>query len=175
MQIRKKIAWAAALALPLTALGAAPAFAGSDSDKDTPKPSIYIKDVDAKVIKKVVVHKYDDGTTKKVVKWEYPDPVVKVKYTCYTEQDKYKPGKEVEYGTIDARLEQKKAERWGSAEAICDGEDRYAKIYLDDGYGKLKKGDAWVKVKITDPQDKTAKDKDEAEVKLVVKKKVIQH
>jgi hypothetical protein len=175
MQVAKMALSAAALALPLTALGTAPAYAGGDYEHgDTPGPSIYIKQVHAKVIKEVVVHKYGHHK-KKVVTFRYPDPVVKVKYVCYTEQDKHKKGKEVENGTIDAVLAQKKAKRWGSAEAICDGEHRKAWVVLDDGYGKLKPGHAWVAVKITDPQDETAYDKDKADVEQVVKKVVVKH
>jgi hypothetical protein len=175
MQVKKMALSAAALALPLTALGAAPANAGGDYEHGaTPEPSVHIKDVDAKVIKKVVVIK-KHGHKKKIVTFHYPDPVVKVKYTCYTEQDKKKHGEEVENGTIDAVLAQEKAKRWGSAEAVCDGEERKAWVVLDEGYGKLKPGHAYVAVKITDPQDETAYDKDKAEVKLKVVKKVIKH
>ena len=173
MQFRKIALGAAALALPLTALGAAPAHAGYDH-RGTPEPSIHIKDVDAKVIKKVVVHKYDDKVVKKIT-FKYPDPVVKVGYKCYTEQDKKVKGTEVENGEIKAILKQKKAYRYGEADAICDGTWRKAKVVLEDGKGKLKPGHAWVAAKITDPQDKSAYDKEKAHVDLVVKKKVIIH
>jgi hypothetical protein len=172
MQARR-IALTAALALPLTALAAAPAYAGGGYD-EAPKPNIHIKDVDAKIIKKVVIDKDDKGHKKKVVKFEYPDPVVNVKYVCYTKQDKYKKGEEVEYGKVEAVLEQKKAERYGSTKAKCDGKERYAEVVLSYGEGKLKPGHAYVKVKITDPQGKEAYDKDDAKVDLVVKK-VVKH
>jgi hypothetical protein len=173
MQVRKIALSAAALALPLTALGAAPAHAGYDH-RGTPGPSIYIKDVNAKVVKKIVVHKYEDYK-KIVIKTHRPDPVVKVGYKCFTKQDKYKPGTEVENGEIKAVLKQKKAKRYGSAEAVCDGTYRKARVVLEDGWGKLKPGHAWVAVKITDPQDKSAYDAEKTHVDLVVKKKVIIH
>ena len=171
MQVRKIALSVAALALPLTALGAAPAHAGYDH-KGTPEPKIYIKDVDAKVVKKIVVYKYEDHK-KVVIKKYWPDPVVKVGYKCFTKQDKYKAGTEVGNGDIKAVLKQKKAYRYGSADAICDGTWRKAKVVLEDGKGKLKPGHAWVAVKITDPQDKSAYDAEKAHVDLVVKKKVV--
>ena len=172
MQVRKIALSAAALALPLTALGAAPAHADGDY-KGTPGPSIYIKDVDAKVVKKIVVHKYEDYK-KVVIKKHWPDPVVKVGYKCFTKQTKA-PGTEVENGEIKAILKQKKAYRYGEADAICDGTWRKAKVVLEDGKGRLKPGHAKVAAKITDPQDKSDYDAEKTSVDLVVKKKVIKH
>jgi hypothetical protein len=148
---------AATLALPLTALGAAPAsasqYGGYDDDNE---PSISIKDVK--------VHGYDVE--------------VKVKYRCYTDQDdhdndysKYgkdddgKDDEEVEDGEIKVTLTQKHVKYSGEEDVECDGDWAYTWIELDRDYGHLKKGKAWVKATITDPQDEKDSDREEVRIK----------
>jgi len=141
----------ATVALPLTGL-AAPASASSwgGGGDDNNEPSISIKDVS----------------------YHHGDIEVKVKYICYTDENddngdhKGRYGKkdrgddESKDGTIEVTLRQRHAKYSGEEDVTCDGEWGWTKVELDRDWGHLRKGKAWVKAEITDPQDETDSDSD---------------
>jgi hypothetical protein len=127
MMFKRFALFAAAAALPLTALGAAPAQAAVQSSSSSEDPAIHIKKVN-----------YDDDYFS-----------VKVKYRCYSEDYQ-----DDDYGYLYVSLTQKHAsyEGWNH-EAECDGYWHHEWVYAyntDDHVG-LKSGKLWVDAEVTDP------------------------
>src|SRR4051794_16217525 len=147
----------ATVALPLSVLAApasATSWGGGDHGEEDNEPSISIKDVS----------------------YRHGDIEVKVKYRCFTDEKDdhgHHKGKhsykgdddEAEDGTIEVTLWQRHAKYSGEEDVTCDGEWGWTKVELDRDYGHLKRGKAWVKAKITDPQDETDSDREEVYVK----------
>jgi hypothetical protein len=163
---------AGAMALALAPLTAT---AGEHDDDDgygyyPPKPYVEIVDSYAKTVDKKIVTKYVNKhgkVVKVVVKEEYSSKAkVTVDYKCFSKNKHYPKD-----GEIKAYLQD-----WhGSAKAKCDGEKHTAYIDLY-GHSRLEPGYSWLTVKLTDPQYKTAYDKEKVHVKHEkVVKYVVKH
>jgi hypothetical protein len=148
--VQRGLIGAAALALPLTALGAAPAMA-NDRHNGADDPKINIKAVWVK----------------------RGDVKVKVGYKCDTDRrdsdtdrrDSDTDRRDRKRGEIEVKLRQHHVKYSGDKRVKCDGEWASTVITLDKDRGRLHRGHAKVKATITDPQDEEARDKEHVRIK----------
>ena len=162
MLFKKAALGVAALALPLTALGAAPAMA----DRSEGPPKHHKADDPEVQIKSDVVH---------VKKGK--DIEVKVRYKCDTEKRRGGHGKisastanGIDHGDDEGRLKvvlrQKNAKYSGWVDVECDNKWAKTFVELEKDSGRLKSGDANVRAVLIDPQGEKATDRDSVDVKV---------